>query len=108
MFSGVMVLDGYRARFAIPDWKTMLVVKVLRSRLRELLSRSFKAPGKPPTQRHQKWLDVWQRIFTQDFGSSGNGYGGTGGDGTVAGVAGSGSNSAAASAANISTVNPTT
>ncbi|CAK7272619.1 hypothetical protein SEPCBS57363_005221 [Sporothrix epigloea] len=108
MFSGVMVLDGYRARFAIPDWKTMLVVKVLRSRLRELLSRSFKAPGKPPTKRHQKWLDVWQRIFTQDFGSVGNAYGGTGSDGTVAGTTGSGSNSAAASAVNISIVNPTT
>lgn len=69
MFSGVLILDGNRARFAVPDWKTLLVIKVLRSRLRELLSRSFKAPGKQPTAQHQKWFDVWQRIFTQDFGS---------------------------------------
>ncbi|CAK7220363.1 hypothetical protein SEUCBS140593_004210 [Sporothrix eucalyptigena] len=83
MFSGVLILDGNRARFAVPDWKTLLVIKVLRSRLREMLSRSFKAPGKQPTAQHQKWFDVWQRIFTQDFGSD---------------------NTASASAANISAI----
>ncbi|KAF7553370.1 hypothetical protein G7046_g7117 [Stylonectria norvegica] len=68
MYSGVIVLDGNRGRFAVPDWKTMLVIKVLRTRLRELLTRSFKQPGKLPTAQHEKWLDVWQRLFTQDFG----------------------------------------
>lgn len=67
MYSGVLVIDGHRARFVIPDWKTMLVVKVLRTRLRELLTRSFKLPGKMPTAQHEKWLDVWQRLFSQDF-----------------------------------------
>lgn len=68
MYSGVLVLDGNRVRFAVPDWKTMLVMKVLRARLREMLTRSFKNPGKLPTAQHEKWLDVWQRIFSQDFG----------------------------------------
>lgn len=71
MYSGVLILDGNRARFAIPDWKTMLVIKVLRSRLREMLQRSFKNPGKLPTAQHEKWLEMWQRIFSQDFGDSG-------------------------------------
>lgn len=66
MYSGVLVLDGNRVRFVMPDWKTMLVMKVLRSRLRDLLSRSFKNPGKLPTAQHEKWMDVWQRIFTQE------------------------------------------
>lgn len=66
IFSGVIVLDGNRGRFALPDWKTMLVVKVLRTRLRELLTRAFKHPGKLPTAQHEKWLEVWQRLFTQD------------------------------------------
>ncbi|CAK7263043.1 hypothetical protein SEPCBS119000_000282 [Sporothrix epigloea] len=96
MFSGVMTLDGNRARFAIPDWKTMLVIKVLRCRLRELLSRSFKAPGKQPTKQHQKWLELWQRIFTQDFGPGSSGNGGSG--------TGSASDTAAASAASIAIV----
>lgn len=71
MYSGVLVLDGNRVRFAAPDWKTMLVMKNLRARLREMLARSFKNPGKLPTTQHEKWLDVWQRIFSQDFGGEG-------------------------------------
>ncbi|KAL2132760.1 hypothetical protein VTI74DRAFT_3415 [Chaetomium olivicolor] len=63
MYSGVLVLDGNRARFALPDWKTMLVMKVLRARLKEMLTRSFKSPGKLPTAQHEKWLEVWQRVF---------------------------------------------
>lgn len=78
MYSGVLVLDGNRARFAAPDWKTMLVLKVLRSRLREMLTRSFKNPGKLPTAQHEKWLDVWQRIFSQDFGDKNGGGVGAG------------------------------
>jgi ATP-dependent RNA helicase DHX29 len=64
MYSGVLILDGNRARFAIPDWKTMLVIKVLRARLREMLTRNFKTPGKLPTAQHVRWLEMWQRIFT--------------------------------------------
>lgn len=67
MFAGVIILDGNRGRFSVPDWKTMLAIKVIRTRLRELLTRSFKQPGKLPTAQHEKWLDVWQRLFTQDF-----------------------------------------
>ncbi|KAK4098376.1 P-loop containing nucleoside triphosphate hydrolase protein [Parathielavia hyrcaniae] len=63
MYSGVFVLDGNRARFAVPDWKTMLVVKVLRARLREMLTRRFRSPGKLPTAQHERWLEVWQRVF---------------------------------------------
>lgn len=67
LYSGVIVLDGNRSRFAIPDWKTMLVIKVLRTRLRELLNRTFKQPGKLLTAQQEKWFDVWQRLFSQDF-----------------------------------------
>ncbi|KAK4189694.1 putative ATP-dependent RNA helicase [Podospora australis] len=64
LYSGVLVLDGNRARFAVPDWKTMLVMKVLRARLKEMLTRNFKSPGKLPTAQHERWLEVWQKIFT--------------------------------------------
>lgn len=64
MYSGVLVLDGNRARFAVSDWKTMLVIKTLRTRLKEMMARSFKNPGKLPTAQHERWLDIWQRIFT--------------------------------------------
>ncbi|CAJ2503059.1 Uu.00g104530.m01.CDS01 [Anthostomella pinea] len=68
MYAGVIVLDGNRARFSVPDWKTMLIIKVLRTRLRDILNRSFKMPGKLLPTQQEKWLDVWQKIFSQDFG----------------------------------------
>ncbi|KAI1331653.1 helicase associated domain-containing protein [Xylariaceae sp. FL0255] len=68
MYAGVIILDGNRARFSVPDWKTLLVIKTLRSRLRDILTRSFKMPGKLLTSQQEKWLDVWHRVFNQDFG----------------------------------------
>ncbi|KAI2640033.1 helicase associated domain-containing protein [Xylaria nigripes] len=67
MYAGVIILDGNRARFSVPDWKTMLVIKTLRARLRDILTRSFKMPGKLFTPQQEKWLDVWHKIFSQDF-----------------------------------------
>ncbi|KAI1761964.1 P-loop containing nucleoside triphosphate hydrolase protein [Hypoxylon sp. FL1150] len=71
MYAGVVVLDGNRARFSVPDWKTLLAIKYLRSRLRDVLTRSFRMPGKLLTAQQEKWLDVWQRVFSQDFGTTG-------------------------------------
>ncbi|KAI1372610.1 P-loop containing nucleoside triphosphate hydrolase protein [Hypoxylon crocopeplum] len=69
MYAGVIVLDGNRARFSVPDWKTLLAIKALRTRIRDLLTRAFRTPGKLPTAQHEKWLDAWQRVFSQDFGA---------------------------------------
>ncbi|RFU29894.1 hypothetical protein B7463_g6443, partial [Scytalidium lignicola] len=67
MYSGVFILDGNRARFSVSDWKTMFIIKTLRARLRDILTRSFKSPGKPFTASQQRWMEVWQKIFSQDF-----------------------------------------
>ncbi|POS84595.1 hypothetical protein EPUL_002221 [Erysiphe pulchra] len=64
MYAGVISLDGNRARFAVSDWKTLLVIKTLRSRLREILNKSFKNPGKSLSTQQQKWMDIWQKIYT--------------------------------------------
>ncbi|KAI8964276.1 P-loop containing nucleoside triphosphate hydrolase protein [Daldinia sp. FL1419] len=69
MYAGVIVLDGNRGRFSVPDWKAMLAIKALRTRLRDVLTRSFRMPGKLLTAQQEKWLDAWQRIFSQDFGN---------------------------------------
>jgi ATP-dependent RNA helicase DHX29 len=74
MYAGVIILDGNRARFSISDWKTMLVIKTLRSKLREIMTKSFKNPGKPLTPNQAKWLDIWQRIFSQEALLAAKGY----------------------------------
>jgi ATP-dependent RNA helicase DHX29 len=67
MYAGVFILDGNRARFAVSDWKTMLAIKTMRARLRDILTKSFKTPGKPLTTQQQKWMELWQKIFSQEF-----------------------------------------
>ena len=67
MYAGVFILDGNRGRFAVSDWKTMLVIKTLRARLRNILTKSFKFPGKALMAQEQKWMEVWQKIFSQEF-----------------------------------------
>ncbi|KAF7894835.1 hypothetical protein EAF00_006649 [Botryotinia globosa] len=67
MYAGVFILDGNRARFAVSDWKTMLAIKTMRARLRDILTKSFKTPGKALTAQQQKWLDLWQKIFSQEY-----------------------------------------
>lgn len=65
-YAGVLILDGNRARFAVSDWKTMVVLRTLRSRLREIMTRSFKNPGKPMPEGLARWLEIWQKIFSQE------------------------------------------
>lgn len=99
MYAGVIILDGNRARFSVPDWKAALALKVLRARLRDLLTRSFRMPGRLPTAQQEKWLDTWQRIFSQDFGGDrdrdrsatiGGGGAGSGAGAAVAATVGGG------------------
>lgn len=66
MYSGVLILDGNRVRFSVSDWKIMLAIKTLRARLRDIMTRSFKNPGKPLSNQQSKWLEIWQRIFSQE------------------------------------------
>jgi ATP-dependent RNA helicase DHX29 len=75
LYSGVITLDGNRARFSISDWKTMLVIKTLRTKLREIMTKSFKNPGKTLTDQQAKWLDIWQKIFSQEELLAAKGYG---------------------------------
>ena len=64
MYSGVIVIDGNRIRFSVDDWKKLLAIKTLRTQIRQIMSQSFKNPGRALSQQQQWWLNIWQRIFT--------------------------------------------
>ncbi|KAJ6051991.1 hypothetical protein N7460_002525 [Penicillium canescens] len=65
LYSGVVSIDANRIRFALRDWKSMLALKILNSRLREILSNTFRNPHRPLSYKQQQWIDIWQQIFTQ-------------------------------------------
>jgi len=41
----------------------MLALKILSSRLREILASTFRNPHRPLSYKQQQWLDIWQQIF---------------------------------------------
>lgn len=65
MYAGVIVVDGNRLRIKVKDWKTMAVLKVLRARFREVLSRLLKFPGRELGGRLSKWMDVFEVVFAR-------------------------------------------
>ncbi|PWY70412.1 ATP dependent RNA helicase [Aspergillus heteromorphus CBS 117.55] len=65
MYSGVITIDANRIRFSIRDWKSMLALKTLSLRIRDILQSTFREPHKVPSYKQQQWLDLWQLIFAQ-------------------------------------------
>ena len=64
MYSGVIVLDGNRIRFALDEWKAFLAIKTLRVQIRQIMTQAFRSPGRGLSVQQQAWLDVWQKIFS--------------------------------------------
>ena len=64
MYSGVIVIDGNRVRFAVDDWKKMLAIKTLRTQVRGIMMQAFKNPGRELSEWQKGWMDIWQRVFT--------------------------------------------
>ncbi|GLB10832.1 hypothetical protein AtubIFM57258_007244 [Aspergillus tubingensis] len=65
MYSGVISIDSNRIRFSLRDWKSMLALKTLSARLREILQNTFREPHRVPSYKQQQWLGLWQMIFAQ-------------------------------------------
>ncbi|TKA30499.1 hypothetical protein B0A50_02727 [Salinomyces thailandicus] len=66
MYAGTIVIDGNRLRYKVRDWKTMIVLKTLRTKLREVLARLFKAPGKDLMGKHRMWMEVLEKMLERE------------------------------------------
>jgi len=65
LYAGVIVIDGNRLRFKVRDWKTMLALKTLRGKMKEVLARVFRAPGKELTGRNRAVMEIVRRVLEQ-------------------------------------------
>lgn len=63
LHAGIVAVDGNRLRFAVKDWKTCLVLKVLRLRVREVVNAALKRPGQQLTRRQSRWLELFLKTF---------------------------------------------
>ena len=66
MYSGVIVIDGNRVRFAVDTWKQMIAIKTLRKQIRNVMTQAFKHPGQQLAETQKGWLDILVRVFTVD------------------------------------------
>lgn len=62
MYAGVIVIDGNRLRFKAKDWKTMLVLKTLRTKVRATIDKILNHPARPSDRR---WVELVEQIFEQ-------------------------------------------
>jgi len=63
LHAGVISLNNNTLRFAVKDWKTMIALKTLRSRVRDIVNAAWKNPGKPLGIREEKWMRLFVRVF---------------------------------------------
>lgn len=67
MYAGVIVIDGNRIRFAVDSWKIMLAIKTLRTQIRQIMFQAFRRPEQQFSPQQRAWLEIWQKIFTQEI-----------------------------------------
>ncbi|EZF69302.1 hypothetical protein H105_08155 [Trichophyton soudanense CBS 452.61] len=63
MYAGIISLDGNRVRFRVRDWKTMLALRVLSTRIREVIAQSLKTPKKELSADHKQWLGLFLQVL---------------------------------------------
>ena len=66
LYAGVIVIDGNRLRFMVDSWKTMIVLKRLRERMKEVIDRKMKRPGVALPARLEKWVQIWRRVMSAE------------------------------------------
>lgn len=63
MYAGVIIIDGNRLRFKVKDWKTMIVLKTLRARVKDVLAKTMKSPGRQLGDRQKAWMEMFLGLF---------------------------------------------
>lgn len=71
LHAGVISLNNNSLRFAVKDWKTMIALKALRNRVRDIVNAAWKNPGKPLGIREEKWMRLFVRVFDLEQEKSG-------------------------------------
>ena len=63
VYSGIMTIDGNRLRFAMGNWKTMMVVKAMRAEMKEIIAQGLKVPSRVMSARQKLWMENWKAMF---------------------------------------------
>jgi ATP-dependent RNA helicase DHX29 len=61
-FAGVVVLDSGKIRLSVRHWRQLMAIKILRSRISQVLDECYKNPGGVLEDKKRKWVDFWLRM----------------------------------------------
>lgn len=67
LHAGVVSFPGNVVRFAVREWRAAVALKVLRRRVKEILSASWKNPGRVLGEREREWLGIFERVFVEKW-----------------------------------------
>jgi ATP-dependent RNA helicase DHX29 len=62
LYSGILSVDSNRLRFALPDWKSMVVLNVWRSQFRRIVAQGIESPGMHMDDEQRFWYEMWQSM----------------------------------------------
>ena len=67
-YAGVAIVDGHRLKLCYQEWKSLLVMKILRKRLMQLASRAFQELGAWRNEDSDRmaieWLNIVQELLS--------------------------------------------
>lgn len=66
MFAGVVVIDSNKIRFRVRSWRTLMALKILRTRVNAVVTCMIQSPGQPLTSSLQPWASLWQKVVRAD------------------------------------------
>lgn len=67
LHAGVVSFPGNVVRFAVREWRAAVALKVLRRRVKEVLSASWKNPGRVLSEREREWLGIFEKVFVEKW-----------------------------------------
>ncbi|KAF2625113.1 P-loop containing nucleoside triphosphate hydrolase protein [Macroventuria anomochaeta] len=65
LHAGVISFPGNVVRFAVREWRAAVALKVLRRRVKEILSASWKNPGRVLGEREREWVGILVGVFVE-------------------------------------------
>lgn len=75
LYAGVFAIDGNRMKFAVKKWKTLVAIKMLRTRINEMVRARLRSPSRAVGKREEKWMEVWRRVMAASAAAVGVGVG---------------------------------
>lgn len=63
IYAGVISIDSNRIRFSVKDWKMLIALKILRTKMKGILNNFFRNASRSISAADEKWLDMWFKVM---------------------------------------------